>query len=83
MQEEHDKQLKAEELKHEAMVTKLEAEKFELAEGLREATEKLNVETDKWKKEQSKALSLMFSKSVKIDCVSKCVGFIWYMHIAA
>ena len=62
IQEEHDRQLRTTQLKHEAEVTQLEAEKFELAESLRDATTKLSTQTEKWKKEQAKALSLMFSK---------------------
>ena len=56
--------IKSTELKHEAQVTQLEAEKFKLAESLRDATTKLNTQTEKWKREQAKALSLMFSKFV-------------------
>ena len=64
LQEEHDEVIKSTELKHEAQVTQLEAEKFKLAESLRDATTKLNTQTEKWKREQAKALSLMFSKFV-------------------
>ena len=49
----------------EACIMQLRSEKFELAEQLRKTQASLKVQSEGWKKEQNKTLSLMFSKLVK------------------
>ena len=49
----------------EACIMQLRSEKFELAEQLRKTQASLKVQSEGWKKEQNKTLSLMFSKLLK------------------
>ena len=46
----------------EACIMQLRSEKFELAEQLRKTQASLKVQSEGWKKEQNRTLSLMFSK---------------------
>ncbi len=63
VQEEREKQRDLEELRAEASVTQLRSNKYELAERLREAEGSLREQTEGWRREKSKTLSLMFSES--------------------